>query len=151
MARVTSAIVDKVGGTIGSNRAETHSQSYGAKAKHSHCRPWCDFGDLPNGSHTYKPEDQFIRYHYNESGDDGGALKVIFWSRLLESGIYEIDAEQPLFIMDEKQMLWQFWVPVGTPQPRRQILSRAACGFTAVTQASSTTVYWLKVEVPKKW
>lgn len=41
--------------------------------------------------------------------------------------------------------------PVATPHPSRQIFSRGALGFTLAQQASSSTVYWLKVEVPKKW
>lgn len=45
-----------------------------------------------------------------------------------------------------------FWIaPVETPQPSKQTLERSAAGLILVTQASSTTVYWLKQEVPKKW
>lgn len=41
--------------------------------------------------------------------------------------------------------------PVGMPQPKRQILVRSARLLILAQQASSTTVYWLNTEMPKKW
>jgi hypothetical protein len=86
------------------------------------------------------PENPKKRIHSQKETVSSGKITQQTSSLIVENG--------------EKACTWQYInhsLPVATPHPRRQILSRGALGFTLAQQASSITLYWLKVEIPKKW
>jgi hypothetical protein len=88
-----------------------------------------------------------------------------FWQESLGYDIFSIVKRAELtnafytLAMVHLMLIWRWWtfkqncnnIPVGMPQPKRQILDKSAFGLILATHASSTTVYWLKTEMPKKW
>lgn len=88
-----------------------------------------------------------------------------FWQESLGYDIFSIVKRAELtnafytLAMVHFMLMWRWWtfkqncnnIPVGMPQPKRQILDKSAFGLILATHASSTTVYWLKTEMPKKW